>query len=451
MSRNTDLTSGSVMGKLILFALPIFFSNVFQQLYNTADSLIVGQFLGDKALAAVSSSGNLIFMFVGFFNGVAMGAGVLIARHYGAKDYRAVERAIHTDIAFGLVTGAALTVLGIAFTPTILGWMGTPTDVLPQSVSYFRFYFCGAVFTVMYNILVGILHAMGDSRHPLYYLIAASILNVILDIILVGVCGFGVWSAALATTLSQAFSAVLCTLRLLRTNGEVRFQVKKIGFHLPTLRAIIRYGLPSGVQNSVIGLANVVVQSNINAFGSAAMAGCGSYSKIEGFAFLPVTCFAQGLATFVGQNLGAKRYDRVKRGSIFGALCSVTLAEVVGLCFYFGCPFLLGLFKPGAQALEFGVMHCRTVCLFYCLLAFSHCAAGILRGAGKPSVPMVVMLLFWCVLRVSYITVAVRFVPVLTTVSWAYPLTWSCSSIVFIVYLLKADWLHAFEAEKASA
>ncbi len=451
MRGNTDLTSGSVMGKLILFALPIFFSNVFQQLYNTADSLIVGQFLGDKALAAVSSSGNLIFMFVGFFNGVAMGAGVLIARHYGAKDYRAVERAIHTDIAFGLVTGAALTVLGIAFTPTILGWMGTPTDVLPQSVSYFRFYFCGAIFTVMYNILVGILHAMGDSRHPLYYLIAASILNVILDIILVGVCGFGVWSAALATTLSQAFSAVLCTLRLLRTNGEVRFQVKKIGFHLPTLRAIIRYGLPSGVQNSVIGLANVVVQSNINAFGSAAMAGCGSYSKIEGFAFLPVTCFAQGLATFVGQNLGAKRYDRVKRGSIFGALCSVTLAEVVGLCFYFGCPFLLGLFKPGAQALEFGVMHCRTVCLFYCLLAFSHCAAGILRGAGKPSVPMVVMLLFWCVLRVSYITVAVRFVPVLTTVSWAYPLTWSCSSIVFIVYLSKADWLHAFEAEKASA
>ena len=450
MSGKGDLTRGSIAKKLIFFVLPIFFSNVFQQLYNTADSLIVGQFLGDKALAAVSSSGNLIFMFVGFFNGVAMGAGVLIARHYGAKDYRAVERAIHTDVAFGLVTGAVLTVLGVVFTPTILGWMGTPADVLPQSVSYFRFYFCGAVFTVMYNILVGILHAMGDSRHPLYYLIVASVVNVVLDLLLVGVCGFGVWSAALATTVSQGLSVLLCTLRLLRARGEVRFEIRKIGFHLPTLRAIIRYGLPSGVQNSVIGLANVVVQSNINAFGSAAMAGCGSYSKIEGFAFLPVTCFAQGLATFVGQNLGAREYDRVKRGSAFGVVCSVLLAEVVGVCFYLFCPSLLGLFRPGTEAMQFGVMHCRTVCLFYCLLAFSHCAAGILRGAGKANVPMVVMLLFWCVLRVSYITVAVKYVPVLTTVSWAYPITWSCSGVIFIIYLLKADWIHAFDKEKSS-
>ncbi len=450
MSGRSDLTSGSIIGNLIFFALPIFFSNVFQQLYNTADSLIVGQFLGDKALAAVSSSGNLIFMFVGFFNGVAMGAGVLIARHCGAKDYKAVERAIHTDVAFGLATGAVLTVLGVAFTPTILGWMGTPGDVLPESISYFRFYFFGAIFTVMYNILVGILHAMGDARHPLYYLITSSIVNVILDILLVGVRGFGVWSAALATTISQALSVVLCLIRLLRGDGVVRFDVRKVRFHLPTLRAIIRYGLPSGVQNSVIGLANVVVQSNINAFGANAMAGCGSYSKIEGFAFLPVTCFAQGLATFVGQNLGARKHDRVKKGMRFGILCSVTLAEAVGLCFYFCCPFLLGLFKPGAEALNFGVMHCRTVCLFYCLLAFSHCAAGILRGAGKPGVPMVVMLLFWCVLRVSYITVAVHFAPVLTTVSLAYPITWSCSGAVFIIYLLKADWIHAFDKEETA-
>lgn len=451
MSTRTDLTEGSIVKKLILFALPIFFSNVFQQLYNTADSLIVGQFLGDKALAAVSSSGNLIFMFVGFFNGVAMGAGVLIARYYGAKDYKAVERALHTDVAFGLVTGALLTVLGVVFTPFILGLMGTPTDVLPESVSYFRFYFCGAIFTVMYNILVGILHAMGDSKHPLYYLIASSVVNVVLDIIFVGVCGFSVWSAAFATTVSQALSVVLCALKLLRMDGEVRFEIRRIGFHMPSLRGIIRYGLPSGVQNSVIGFANVVVQSNINAFGSAAMAGCGSYSKIEGFAFLPVTCFAQGLATFVGQNLGAKEYHRVKRGSLFGIICSVLMAEAVGLCFYFFCPYLLGMFKPGADALAYGVMHCRTVCLFYCLLAFSHCAAGILRGAGKSNVPMIVMLLFWCILRVSYITVAVKFVPVLTTVSWAYPLTWSCSSVIFILYLLRGNWLHAFDNEKNSA
>ena len=450
-SQRNNLTEGSIWKKLILFALPVFFGNVFQQLYNTIDSLIVGQFLGDEALAAVSSSGNLIFMFVGFFNGTAMGAGVIIARYFGAKDYEAMEKAIHTDVAFGLCTGVVITVFGVSFTPTILGWMGTPENVLPNSISYFRYYFCGATFTVMYNIFVGILHAMGDSRHPLYYLIFSSIVNVALDLLFVGYFGMGVGSAALATTISQGISALLCCRRLMTLEGPGRLQIRKIGFHLPSLKQIIRFGLPSGIQNSVIGLANVVVQSNINAFGSAAMAGCGAYSKIEGFAFLPVTCFAQGLSTFVGQNLGAKKYDRVKKGAIFGILCSITLAEAIGVVFYTFAPNLIGMFNGSAEAVSYGVSHCRTTCLFYCLLAFSHCAAGIMRGAGKPTVPMVTMLTFWCVLRVSYITVAVRLVPVLTTVSWAYPLTWSCSSIVFAIYLLKADWMHSFERLEARA
>ena len=200
---------------MVLFAIPIFLGNLFQQFYNTFDSWCVGNFIGEDALAAVSSSGSLIFMMVGFFNGVAMGAGVIIARYFGAGDTESLKKAIHTDVAFGLVAGALLTVLGVALTPTILQWMGTPEDVLPQSIAYFRYYFCGAIFTVMYNIFVGILHALGDSRHPLYYLIVASIVNVVLDLLFVAVLGLGVGSAAVATTISQGLSAVLCCIRLM--------------------------------------------------------------------------------------------------------------------------------------------------------------------------------------------------------------------------------------------
>ncbi len=443
-NRNT-LTEGPIWKGLIFFALPVFFGNVFQQLYNTIDSLIVGQYLGDQALAAVSSSGNLIFMFVGFFNGVAMGAGVIIARYYGAKDYNALDKAIHTDIAFGLCTGVLLTILGVIFTPTVLRWMGTPEDVLPNSISYFRLYFCGALFTVMYNIFVGILHAMGDSRHPLYYLIFSSIVNVILDLVFVAVLHLGVGSAALATTISQGISALLCCIRMLRLDGPGKLVLRKIRFDWPSLKSIIYFGLPSGIQNSVIGLANVVVQSNINAFGTAAVAGCGAYSKLEGFAFLPITCFAQALATFVGQNLGAHRHDRVKKGMGFGIACSVILSELIGIIFYLLIPNLISMFNGSPEVIDYGTRHCRTVCLFFCLLAFTHCVAGIMRGAGKATVPMFAMLLCWCALRVSYITIAVKYFPRLETVSWAYPLTWTCSSIILLIYLLKADWIHNFD------
>ena len=440
-----SLTEGNILTKMLLFALPIFLGNIFQQLYNTVDSLIVGNFLGELPLAAVSSSGNLIHMFIGFFQGLSMGAGILIARYYGAKNYDALHKAIHTDVAMGLCTGILLTILGVAMTPTILGWMGTPEDVLPYSIEYFHFYFCGAVFTVMYNIFVGILHAVGDSRHPLYYLIISSLVNVVLDLVLVGLLGQGVWSAALATTVSQGISAMLCCIRLMRYDTVYRLHWRRIRFHLRTLKEILQFGLPSAVQNSVIGIANVFVQSNINDFGSAAMAGCGAYSKLEGFAFLPVTCFSQALSTFVGQNLGAKQYDRAKKGAVFGTCCSVVAAEIIGFALYAAAPYLIAIFDDTPQVIAFGIAHTRTISRFYFLLAFSHCAAAILRGSGKSTVPMVVMLLFWCVVRVSYISIAVRIVDELTTVSWAYPITWSCSSIVFLFYLLKADWLHNFD------
>ena len=430
---------------MLLFALPVFLGNVFQQFYNAFDSWCVGNYIGENALAAVSSSGSLIFMMISFFSGLSMGAGVIIARYYGAKDYEAMGKAIHTAVAFGLVTGLVLTVVGVVMTPMILRWMGTPAEVLPESISYFRYYFCGAIFTVMYNIFVGILHAVGDSRHPLYYLMFSTTVNIVLDMLFVAVLGFGVGSAAVATTISQGVSAALCCVYLMRTDGPYQVKLRAISFDRKSLLDIIRYGLPSGVQNSVIALANVVVQTNINAFGKSAMAGCGAYSKLEGFAFLPVTCFTQALSTFTGQNLGAHKHDRVRKGVGFGIACSTIMAELIGVLSYLFAPQLIGIFNDSPEAVEFGTRHMRTICLFYCLLAFSHCIAGIMRGAGKATVPMFTMLACWCVIRVTYITVAVKYVNELTTVSWAYPITWTLSSIVFLIYFLKADWIHNFD------
>lgn len=434
---------------MLFFALPVFLSNVFQQLYNTFDAWCVGNFIDDNALAAVSSSGSLIFMMVSFFNGVAMGAGVIIARSFGAEDYKEMSKTIHTAIAFGLVTGIFLTFAGVLLTPYILTAMGTPDEVLPQSVEYFRYYFMGAIFIVMYNIFVGILHAVGDSRHPLYYLIFSTAVNIVLDMLFVAVLKLGVGSAAVATTISQGISALLCFILLLRSDTPYRVEIKKIRFHKKSLIEILRYGIPSGVQNSVIAVANVFVQTNINSFGKAAMAGCGSYSKLEGFAFLPVTCFTQALSTFVGQNLGAKKYARVKKGVAFGVICSCTMAELIGIVSYLFAPSLIGFFSDSSDAVQAGTAHMRTICLFYCLLAFSHCIAGVLRGAGKATVPMYTMLGCWCLFRVSYIYLALQAVNQLTTVSWAYPITWTLSSIIFMIYFFKVDWMHNFEkAEK---
>ncbi len=449
MNDRNSLTEGTIWKKIILFALPILLGNIFQQFYNAFDAWCVGNFIDENALAAVSSSGSLVFMMVGFFNGVAMGAGVIIAKFFGARDYDSMSKAIHTDIAFGLVAGVILTILGVSFTPTILGWMGTPKEVLPQSVSYFRYYFCGALFSVMYNIFVGILHAVGDSRHPLYYLIFSTCINVVLDLLFVAVFHWGVGSAAVATTISQGISATLCLTHLLRVKESYRVCIPSIGFHIPSLKSIVRFGLPSGIQNSLISIANVVVQANINSFGKDAMAGCGAYSKIEGFAFLPITCFTMALSTFVGQNLGAKKHDRVKKGVRFGIACACILAETVGVLSYLFAPQLISFFNDAPKVVDFGTRHMRTICLFYCLLALSHCIAAIMRGAGKATVPMVTMLVCWCLIRVSYITIAVKYVNQLETISRAYPITWACSSVVFLICLLKGDWIHNFDRIEA--
>lgn len=446
-NKGTKLLEGPIWKGIVSFAIPLFLGNLFQQLYNTVDSLIVGNFLGSDALAAVSSSGSLIFLLVGFFNGIAVGAGVVISKYFGAKDYENLKKAVHTDVAFGLAAGVFLTVIGMFLAPQILVWMGTPESVLPNSIIYFRIYFAGSLAFVMYNIVMGILQAVGDSRHPLYYLIFSSIVNVVLDLLFVGTFHWGVGSAAFATALSQAASAVLCFIRLVRTNEVYQVNIREIRFHMHILKQIIRIGLPSGLQNSLISIGNIVVQSNINKFGVMAVAACGVYSKIEGFAFLPITCFAMSLTTFIGQNLGARQYERAKRGAAFGITCSVTLAEVVGVIVYVAMPYLATAFDDSAEVVAIATKQAHTEALFFFLLAFSHCIAGILRGAGKSTVPMFTMLASWCIIRITYITITVHFIPKIQVIFWAYPLTWSISSVIFLIYFLKADWIHAFEGK----
>jgi putative MATE family efflux protein len=348
-------------------------------------------------------------------------------------------------LAFGIVSGLVLTVIGVAFTPTFLVWMQTDPEVLPDAISYFRYYFLGSLAMVMYNICRSIMNALGDSRRPLYYLIFSSLLNIVLDVSFIGLFHWGVWSAAVATVISQAASVVLCMIYLLRRDNVFKVELRKIRFHKDMLVEIIRYGLPSGVQNSVIALANVIVQSQINSFGKFAMAAYGTHAKIEGFAFLPITSFTMACTTFISQNLGAKQYKRARQGARFSIFAAVILAEGIGAIYYLFAPQLIGLFDKTPEVIAYGVQQARTVAFFYCLLAFSHAIAAVCRGAGKAFVPMCIMLSVWCIIRIIYIILVMRLLGEIRYIYWAYPLTWAISSVIYLIYYLKADWLHGFD------
>ncbi len=435
------MTSGSIWKRITLFALPIFIGNLFQQMYNAVDSLIVGNFLGSNALAAVSSSGSLIFMMIGFFSGISIGASVIVARFFGAQDKENVHTAVHTTVAFGIVAGILMTVIGMTLSPQILRLMGTPENVMPESVTYLKVYFAGSVGFIMYNIFVGILQAVGDSRHPLYYLIASSVINLILDVVFIAFMHTGVGGAALATVISQFVSAGLCMIQLMRTKDCYRLQLSKIHFDPKILKQIFTIGLPSGVQNSITAFANLVVQSHINAFGSMAMAGCGAYSKIEGFAFLPITSFTMALTTFVSQNLGAKQYERTKKGAKFGILATVILAQTIGIIVFIFVPQMIAAFDSTPEVIEYGIVKGKTAALFFFLLAYSHSIAAIMRGAGRSIIPMFVMMAFWCVVRVTFLTITIPLTHSINMVFAVYPLTWALSSIAFFIYYKKADWM----------
>lgn len=443
-----SMTEGSIVKILLRFAIPLFLGGLFQQLYNTVDSWVVGRYCGDNALAAVSSSGSLCFLLIGFFQGVFIGASVIISNRYGAKDSEGVDKAIHTTVIFAVILGAVLSVIGVIFTPTILRWMGTPENVMPNSILYFRIYCAGLLALVLYNTSNGIFQALGNSRRPLMYLIISSLVNVVLDFIFVAGFDWGVAGAAAATVLGQLLSAILGFIHLM--SGKFVIQIKPSHLRIDPrfLKRVVHMGLPSGVQNSVIAIANVVVQSNINAFGDTAMAGCGSYAKVEGFVFLPITSLTMAMTTFISQNLGAGQRDRAKRGAKIGAAMTISFSELVGIAFFFLAPQLIAIFSDTPEVIEFGVRQTHVEALFFFALGMSHACAAILRGSGRTMPPMIVMLSIWCVFRILYITVMVAIFHDITVVFTAYPVTWATSSIIFLIILKKSHWAESSAVDR---
>ena len=438
---NNDLTKGSITGGLIRFAIPLFLGQLLQQFYNMADAWVVGNFASNDAFAAVSSGGHLTFLIIGLFNGIAVGGGVVISRYFGAKNREGVQKAIHANFLFGIWSSVIATAAGLIFIPSVLRMMNTPDSVMPHSLVYFRIYFAGVFTVILYNVCMSVMRALGDSLHPLYYLIVSSLVNVALDLLFVAGFQWGVGGAAFATVVAQGLSVVLCLIRMSREKDEsLRLDLKKLKLNKDMMAQVIRQGLPTGIQNSVVSVGNLVIQTNINAFGAFAMSGVGAHSKIEGIVFLPIMSMSMALPTFVSQNIGAGEYERAKKGAAVGTISSMILAELVGILYFMWAPYAMRIFVNAPEAIEFGVIHCRTTALFFFLLAFSHCAAGVMRGCGKSFMPMAAMLAFWCGVRILYVSIAIQIVPVFQTISWAYPLTWFLSSVAFFVSLVRMDW-----------
>lgn len=441
IKRTQSLTEGSIPGAIARFALPLFLGQLLQQCYNMADAWVVGNYASNNAFAAVSSGGSLTFLIIGFFNGIAIGGGVVISRYFGARDKDATCKAIHTVFLFGLLSSVFATAAGLLLIPWLLQQMGTPADVLPYSLTYFRIYFGGVTTIILYNICMAIMQALGDSLRPLYFLAISSVANVGLDLLFVAGFHWDVTGAAAATVLAQGLSVVLCLMRMRKEQEpHLRLDFRKLHWEKAMMTRVIKQGLPTGIQNAVISLGNVVVQSNINSFGAYAMSGHGAYTKIEGFALLCVTGMSMTLPTFVSQNLGAGKIKRARLGAVFGTVATMAAAELMGIVIYSLSAELLRCFIRQTEAISYGVTHAGIVTRFYAMLALAHCAAGILRGCGKSTVPMAVMLGCWCVLRCVYVTIILRFVHQFSMISWAYPLTWTVSCVLFVVYLLKLDW-----------
>lgn len=443
-SASVDLTQGVIWKQILTFAIPLFMGQLLQQLYNVVDAWVVGNFADNDSFAAVSSAGSMTFLVVGFFGGISMGGGVVISKYFGAKDEDGVVKAIHTNFLFGILASVLSTVVGLVLVPHVLRWMGTPESVLPKSLAYFQIYFAGVSTVIMYNICMAIMRALGDSLHPLYYLILSSLVNVVLDLLFVAAFGWGVAGAAIATVIAQGVSVVLCAIRMCRIRDYTRLDFRKLKIYKGIMREVLTQGLPTGIQNSVISIGNLTVQASINSFGPFAMAGVGAYSKLEGFVFLPITSMSMSLPTFVSQNLGAGEYRRAKKGAVFGILFGVITAELLGVVIYFFASPLLKIFVDTPQSVEYGMVHMKTTCLFFFLLALSHCAAGVLRGCGKAFIPMIAMLSFWCGVRVVYVTSILKIIPEFRMISWAYPLTWALSSVLLVTVLLCSDWTKGF-------
>lgn len=441
MKNSTIMTEGSIWKKILFFSIPLILGNLFQQLYNTVDSIIVGNYIGSEALAAVGSSGSLINLLIGFCIGASAGAGVVIAQFYGAQDKEGVRKAVHTTIAIAIAAGAILTIVGIVTTPLLLKAMGTPKEVFDQASIYLKVYFGGILFSVVYNMSAGILNAVGNSKRSLVYLMIAATSNIFLDLLFVVVFKMGIVGAAIATDISQLLSCIFIILFLVRSEDVYRVKLKDIRCYDNLLGKILKIGLPTGVQNIVISLSNVIVQSSVNSFGAVAMAGFAAYIKVDGFNILPVLSFSMAATTFVGQNVGAGRLDRVKKGMYVSVTMGIIYTVCTGILLLAFAPQVIGVFTQNGKVVEYGVYIMRFFCPFYWMLGILHILAGTIRGTGKTMQAMVVFLFSLCIFRVLWIWGAMSVSHKIGGVMLGYPLSWLVGLVMILIYVWKGNWM----------
>ena len=441
LNMNTDMIGGGIFRSIFWFSVPLLIGNFFQQLYNTVDSYVVGNYVSTSALAAVGASTPVINMLVGFFMGLSAGAGVVISQYFGAQKGHEMSRAVHASMALTALLSVIFTALGLAFTRPLLQAIGVPEDVLPHSSLYLMIYFTGIAFSLFYNMGAGVLRAVGDSTHPLIYLAVACMVNVVLDFLFV--CGFhmGIAGAAIATVIAQGVSCVMVMGKLMRAKADYRVELRRIRFHKKMIRRIISFGFPAALQQSITSFSNVVVQSYINHFGTAAMAGYSATVRIDGFTQLPLQSFNMAITTFVGQNIGAKKYDRVKKGVFAAWLMSSGVILVCSICIFSAAPFLISIFTKDAEVIAIGSGMERIFTACYLVLPVVQILNGALRGAGLSKIPMYFMLGSFVVLRQIYLMIAVPLTNDVNVVMAGWPITWIACAIGMAVYYFKTDWL----------
>ncbi len=439
--QSIDFINGSILKSIFLFSVPLLIGNLFQQLYNTVDSYVVGNYVGTQALAAVGASSPIINMLIGFFMGLATGAGVIIAQFYGAGDHERLKKSIHSSAALTLVMAIIFTVVGLIATKPLLIMIAVPEDVLAESITYLSIYFIGIIFVFIYNIGTGILRALGDSKRPLYFLILGCVINIILDFLFVKYFKMGVAGAGWATLIAQGVSAILVVYILMKEKGPKQLILKEIKFDMPILKKIIMLGLPTGIQQSIVSLSNVVVQSYINSFGSSVMAGYSASIRIDGFINLPLQSFSMAVTTFVGQNIGARKPERVKKGANVTLLMGVSVVAAMSVILYFFGESFIAFFNNEAEVVKAGRMMQLVFLPGYVIIAISQILSGVVRGAGKSTAPMLFSVLNYVFLRQVYLFIVTKMTSSVVYVFMGWPLTWVTCTVMFLIYYFKVDWL----------
>ena len=435
------MTDGNIWKLLIIFSIPLILGNLLQQMYNTADSIIVGNFVGSNGLAAVGSGTALINLIIAFSQGAAVGAGVIVSQNLGARDKQKTKLAVHTAMCIAIILGVILSAIGVIFSRDLLVWMKTPKSVLKDSVLYLQIYCGGLIFNVIYNMATGILNAAGNSKRPLIYLAIASVTNIILDLVFIKALKWGVKGAAIATDISQALSCVLAVGYLLRVNSDYKLIIKELKIHGNTAKQIIRVGLPTAIQNMVISFSNVLVQSSVNSYGATAMAGYAAYLKIDGFNILPVLSISMAVTTFTGQNVGAKKPDRIKKGMWNALIMGVVYTVIIGIVILLTSHTVLGLFTKDNEVITYGQLAMKYFCPFYFLLGILNILAGTVRGAGKGVPPMLILLFSMCIFRILWIKIALPFYSTIDGVFILYPISWFVGMVLMIIYTKFGKWL----------